>query len=219
MDGDLHLLTVVGVVGDVRDHSLENKPFPTLYVDYRQRPRAAWEFSVVMRTSNQPDRVFSAARGILHDIDPNVPPRFRTLSQVYSSSLEARRFSLTLIGIFSLTALLLALAGIYGVISYSVAQRTREIGVRMTLGATTREVLAMVLRQSAFTGVVGVGAGLLGSFVLTRWLQSQLFEVSPTDPLTLGVVSLLLILVSLAACWIPARRATRVDPVIALRCE
>jgi putative ABC transport system permease protein len=219
MDGDLRLLTVVGVVGDVRDHRLENKPFPTIYVDYRQRPRQLWRFTVVMRTDNKPDQVFAAARGILHDIDPDIPPKFRTLSQVYSGSLEARRFSLTLIGIFSLTALLLALAGIYGVISYSVAQRTREIGVRMTLGASAREVLAMILKQGAITGAIGIGAGLLGSFAVTRWLQSQLFQVSPTDPLTLIFVSLLLVLVSLAACGIPALRATRIDPVTALRSE
>jgi putative ABC transport system permease protein len=219
MDGDLRLLTVVGVVGDVRDHSLENQPFPTIYVDYRQRPRVAWAFTVVIRTSNQPDQVISAARGILHDIDPNIPPKFRTLSQVYSGSLEARRFSLTLIAIFSLTALLLALAGIYGVISYSVAQRTREIGVRMTLGASTREVLAMILKEGALTGAIGIAAGLLGSFAVTRWLQSQLFEVSATDPLTLFFVSLLLVLISLVACGLPALRATRIDPSIALRSE
>lgn len=219
MDGDLRLLTVVGVVGDVRDHSLENQPFPTIYVDYRQRPKHLWQFSVVMRTGSQPDQVFTAARGILHDIDPNIPPKFRTLSQVYSGSLEARRFSLTLIAIFSLTALLLALAGIYGVISYSVAQRTREIGVRMTLGASTREVLAMILKEGALTGAIGIAAGLLGAFAVTRWLQSQLFEVSAADPLTLFFVSLLLVLISLVACGLPALRATRIDPTVALRSE
>ena len=219
MDGDLRLLTVVGVVADVRDHSLENKPFPTIYVDYRQRPRQLWKFTVVMRTNNKPDQVVAAALGVLHDIDPNIPPKFRTLSQVYSGSLEARRFSLTLIGIFSLTALLLALAGIYGVISYSVAQRTREIGVRMTLGASTREVLAMVLEEGALTGAIGIAAGLFGAFAVTHWLQSQLFEVSATDPVTLFFVSLLLVLISLVACGLPALRATRIDPTIALRSE
>ena len=219
MDGDARLLTVVGVVGDVRDHTLEAAPRPTVYVSYRQRPRAAWSFTVVMRTSGSPDSVFSAARSILHDLDPNVPPQFGTLSQVYSASLGARRFSLTLVGIFSLTALLLATAGIYGVISYSVAQRTREIGVRMALGATAREILAMVLKQGALTGAIGISAGVLGSLVLTRWLQSQLFEVSSTDPITFLGVALLLILVSLVACWIPGRRATRVDPMVALRYE
>jgi len=219
MDGDLRLLTIVGVVGDVRDHSLEDAPHPTVYVDYRQRPQMAADFTAVMHTGSNPDAVFAAARSVLHDLDPNLPPRFRTLSEVYSSSLDARRFSLTLVGIFSGVAFLLALAGIYGVISYSVAQRTREIGVRMALGATAREVIAMVLKQGVFTGIAGIAFGLLGAFALTRWLQSQLFEVSPTDPLTLVAVSVSLILVSLAACWVPARRATRIDPVIALRCE
>jgi putative ABC transport system permease protein len=219
MDGDPRLLTVIGVVGDVRDHSLESAPSPTLYVNYRQRPRAAWRFSVVMRTGKNPDEVVSSARSILHDIDPNIPPRFRTFSQVYSASLEARHFTLTLIGIFSLTAVLLALGGIYGVFSYFVAQRTREIGIRMALGAGPREILAMVLKQGALTGAIGISAGLLGALALTRLLQSQLFEISPTDPETLLAVSSLFVAVSLAACFLPARRATHIDPVIALRSE
>ena len=219
MDGDLRLLTVIGVVGDVRDRTLEVAPRPTVYVNYRQRPFSAWQFTAVLQSSGKPDAVFAAARGILHDLDPNIPPRFSTLSQVYSSSLEARRFSLTLVGIFSLTALLLALAGIYGVISYSVAQRTREIGVRMALGASTREVLGMVLKQGVITGVIGICAGTLGALALTRWLQSQLFEVSPTDPATFLGVALLLVMVSLAACWLPGRRASGVDPMVALRYE
>jgi len=219
MDGDLRLLTVVGVVGDVRDHRLEAAPRPTIYVNYRQRPQAAWHFNVVMLTARSPDSVFSAARGILRDLDPNVPPRFRTLSQVYSAALEARRFSLTLVGVFSVTALLLALAGIYGVISYSVAQRTREIGVRMALGATTREVLGMVLKQGAITGTIGIAVGILAALALTRWLQSQLFEVSATDPATFAGLALLLLVTALLACWIPGRRAAGVDPTEALRYE
>jgi putative ABC transport system permease protein len=219
MDGDLRLLTIVGIVGDVRDHSLEFAPEPTVYVDYRQRPTAAWRFTVVMHTSGNPESVFPAARSVLHDLDSNMPPRFDTLPHVYSASLEARRFTVTLVSIFSLTALILAIAGIYGVISYSVAQRTREIGVRMALGASTREVLGMVLRQSAITGAIGISVGLLGCLALTRLLQSQLFEISPSDPLTLVGVSLVLLLVSLIACSIPGRRATRIDPATALRCE
>jgi putative ABC transport system permease protein len=219
MDGDLRLLTIVGVVGDVRDHSLEAAAVPTVYVDYRQRPLGTRRFTVVIRSSGKPDNIISSTRAVLHGLDPNLPPRFRTLSQVYSASLQARRFSLTLVGIFSVAAFLLALAGVYGVISYSVAQRTREIGVRMALGANAFQVLAMVLKQGALTGAIGIAAGLLGSFALTRLLKSQLFEVSPTDPLTLLGVSLVLLLVSLSACWIPGRRATRIDPILALRCE
>jgi ABC-type lipoprotein release transport system permease subunit len=219
MDGDPRLLTVVGVVGDVRDRILEVAPRPAIYVDYRQRPQTLWQFAAVMCTSGKPDGAFAAARRIVHDLDPNLAPEFRTLSQVYSSSLEARRFSLTLVGIFSVTALLLALAGIYGVISYSVAQRTREIGVRMALGATPREVLTMVLRQGAITAAIGIVVGMVASLALTRWLQSQLFEVSATDPATFLGVASLLIVVSLAACWLPGRRATKVDPMVALRYE
>jgi len=219
MDGDLRLLTVVGVVGDVREYRLETPPRPTIYVNYRQRPTAAWQFQITMLSSGEPGAVFAAARKALHDLNPEIPPHFRTLSQVYSSSTEARRFSVTLVSIFSVVALLLALAGIYGVISYSVAQRTREIGVRMALGATARQVLAMVVKQGAITGAFGIGVGIVGSLALTRWLHSQLFEISPTDPVTFVGVALLLVLVSLAACWIPGRRASRVDPMVALRYE
>ena len=221
MDGDLRLLTVVGVVGDVRDHSLEAAPRPTIYVNARQRPNwnSAGGFTVVMRTSTQPDAVFAAARKIVHDLDPSIPPRFNTLSRVYSASLETRRFSLTLVGVFSLTALILAMAGIYGVTSYSVAQRVREIGVRMALGASAREVLGMVLRQGALTSAIGVATGVVGSLILTRWIQSQLFGVSATDPATFVAVALLMLVVSLAACLVPARQAAAVDPAVALRYE
>jgi ABC-type antimicrobial peptide transport system permease subunit len=195
MDGDVRLLTVIGVIGDVRDRTLETAPRPTVYVTYRQRPQAA-RFTVVMHTSGKPDAAFSAAREIVRSLDANVPPRFGTLARTFSTSLEAKRFNLILLGVFSGAALLLAMAGIYGVISYSVAQRTREIGVRMALGASAREVLGMILAQGAATGAVGVAMGVVGSLVLTRWMQSQLFGVSPTDPATFGGVALLLLFVS-----------------------
>jgi len=219
MDGDPRLMTIVGVVGDLRDKSLETAPRPSIYVDYRQRPTAAQRFTIVMLAPGNPDAVFSAAREIVRSLDPDVPPRFSTFSNTFAASLGARRFTLLLVGIFSATALLLAMAGIYGVTAYAVAQRTREIGVRMALGASRRTVLGMVLKQGVITGAVGVGTGILGSLALTRWLQSQLFGVSPTDLATFAGVALILILVSLAACWIPGRRATRVDPMVALRYE
>ncbi len=219
MDGDPRLLTIVGVVGDMRDRSLESAPRPTIYVDYRQRPMGAQRFTIVMLALGKPDAVFSSAREIVRSLDPEVPPRFSTFSNTFAASLGARRFSLLLVGIFSATALLLAMVGIYGVTAYTVAQRTREIGVRMALGASRGTVLGMVLKQGVITGVLGVGAGILGSLVLTRWLQSQLFGVSATDPATFAGVALILILVSLAACWIPGRRAARVDPMVALRYE
>ena len=219
MDGDPRLLTIVGVVGDMRDRRLESAPRPTIYVDYRQRPVAAQRFTIVMLAPGKPDAVLTSAREIVGSLDPDVPPRFSTFSNTFAASLGARRFSLLLVGIFSATALLLAMAGIYGVTAYTVAQRTREIGVRMALGASQAIVLGMVLKQGVITGVLGVGAGILGSLVLTRWLQSQLFGVSATDPATFAGVALVLILVSLAACWIPGRRAARVDPMVALRYE
>jgi putative ABC transport system permease protein len=219
MDGDPRLLTIVGVVGDMRDRSLESAPRPTIYVDYRQRPVGAQRFTIVMLAPGKPDGIFSSAREIVRSLDPEVPPRFSTFSNTFAASLGARRFSLLLVGIFSATALLLAMAGIYGVTAYTVAQRTREIGVRMALGASRGTVLGMVLKHGVITGALGVGTGILGSLALTRWLQSQLFGVSPTDPATFAGVALILILVSLAACWIPGRRAARVDPMVALRYE
>jgi putative ABC transport system permease protein len=219
MDGDPRLLTIVGVVGDMRDRGLETAPRATIYVDYRQRPVGAQRFTIVMLAPGEPDAVFSSAREIVRSLDPEVPPRFSTFSNTFAVSLGARRFSLSLVSIFSATALLLAMAGIYGVTAYAVAQRTREIGVRMALGASRGTVLEMVLKQGMITGAVGVGTGILGSLALTRWLQSQLFGVSPTDPATFAGVALILILVSLAACWIPGLRAARVDPMVALRYE
>lgn len=219
MDGDPRLLSVIGVVRDVRDQSLEVAPRPTIYVNYRQRPQAAGSFTCFIRTADRPDAIYAAARSVVFKLDPNLPVEFRTLRQVYSASLDPRRFSLTLVGVFSLTALVLALAGIYGVTSYSVSQRTREIGVRMALGASTGEVLRMVLKQGLFTGLLGVVFGILGSVLLTRSMQSQLFGVSSTDPVTILAVTLVILVVSLTACWIPGRRAAGVDPVVALRYE
>jgi ABC-type antimicrobial peptide transport system permease subunit len=163
--------------------------------------------------------VTSAARGILQELNPEIPAKFQTFSQVYSASLGSRKFNVMLIGFFGITALLLATAGVFGVMAYSVAQRTCEIGVRMALGASARGVLRMVLGQATATAAVGVVIGIAGALALTRWMQSQLFGVSPTDPPTFAAVALLLILVSLAACYFPARRATRVDPLVALRYE
>jgi putative ABC transport system permease protein len=219
IDGDLRLLTVVGVVGDVREKSIEAPPRPTIYVNYRQRPQATQHFAVLLQTGADVQSVTRAAREDLRALDANVPPHFSTLPQIYSAALETRRFSLTLVGIFAGMALLLATAGIYGVTAYSVACRTREFGIRMALGATAKGVLLQVFGDGALTTMVGVAIGIAGSFALTRTMQSLLFDVSPTDPATLAGVALLLTGVSLLACYIPARRATRVDPVIALRHE
>jgi putative ABC transport system permease protein len=219
MDNDLRLLTIVGVVGDVRERSLEQPPSPTVYVNYRQRPQRASDLYIVARTASTPASVFNAEREIAHDVAPDAPPRFTTVSQVFSDSLGTQHFNLILIGAFAGTALLLAMAGIYGVMAYTVEQRTREFGVRMALGAQPSDVLSLVLRQGIITIGIGVAAGIFGAIALTRTMASLLYHTSATDPWTFAGVAVLLTFVALLASYLPARRATRVDPVIALRYE
>jgi predicted permease len=217
MDGDLRLLTIVGVVGDTHEYGLESQPRPTVYVNLLQRPRP--QASVTLLTSGDVASVVSAARGVVQQLDPEVPVRFRALSQVVSATLGSRRFNLVLIGGFALTALLLAMAGVFGVMAYAVAQRTREIGVRLALGAGSGEVAALILRQGLRTILAGAAIGALASLALTRALRAQLYGISASDPLTYAAVSLVLVAAALVACYLPARRATRVDPVEALRCD
>jgi predicted permease len=217
MDGDVRLLTIVGIVGDTHEYGLDEPPRPTVYVDLFQRPRA--EMTVTMLSDADTRLVTSAARGMLRDLDPEIPARFRTFQQVYSASLGSRKFNVILIGFFGITALLLATAGVFGVMAYSVSRRTREFGVRVALGATSGNVLRMVLEQGMRTILIGIAIGIVGSFALTRTVASLLFGVTATDPVTFGGVAVLLITVALLACYIPARRATKVDPMVALRDE
>lgn len=217
MDGDLRLLTIVGIVGDVHNYSLDLPARPTVYVDLFQRPRSA--ITLTMLSDADTQMVTSEARRILHDFNPDIPTRFRTFPQIYSASLGSRRFNVILIGFFGIAALLLATAGVFGVMAYSVSRRTREIGVRVALGAGSREVLGMILGQGMRTILIGIAIGLAGSLVLTRSVQSLLFGVTATDPLTFAAVILLLTGTALLACYIPARRATKVDPMVALRYE
>ncbi len=217
MDGDLRLLTIVGIVGDTHEYGLDLPPRPTVYVNLFQRPPAA--ITVTMLSDADTQLVTSAARGIVQDLDPEIPARFRTFSQVYSASLGSRRFNVILIGFFGITALLLATAGVFGVMAYSVSRRTREIGVRVALGASSGDVLRMILGQGMRTIFIGVAIGIAGSLVLTRTAKSLLFGVTATDPLTFGGVTLLLVGAALLACYIPARRATKIDPMVALRYE
>jgi predicted permease len=217
MDGDLRLLTIVGIVGDVHEYGLDAPPRPTVYVNLFQRPRAA--ITVTMLSDADTRLVTSAARGILQDLDPEIPAKFRAFSQVYSASLGSRKFNVILIGFFGIVALLLATAGVFGVMAYSVSRRTREIGVRVALGAHSSDVLRMILGQGMRTILIGVAIGIAGSLALTRTVASLLFGVTATDPLTFGAVTLLLVAAALLACFIPARRATKVDPLVALRYE
>ena len=217
MDGDLRLLTVVGIVGDVHEDSLEAPPHPTVYVNLFQRPRPA--ITLTMLSDAPTQLVTSAARGILQELNPEIPAKFRTFSQVYSASLGSRKFNLILISSFGIVALLLALAGVFGVMAYSVSRRTREIGVRIAVGARPRDVVAMILGQGLRTIFIGLAIGLAGSLLLTRAMGSMLFGVTAADPMTFAAVVLLLIGAALLACYIPARRAAKVDPMVALRYE
>ncbi len=217
MDGDLRLISIVGIVGDTHVYGLDVPPRPTVYVNLFQRPRAAISFTMLSDADTR--LVASASRGILQDLNPEIPARFRTFSQVYSASLGSRRFNVILMGFFGITAMLLATTGVFGVMAYSVSRRTREIGVRVALGAATGDVLRMILGQGLRTIFIGVAIGIIGSLALSRTVASLLFGVTATDPLTFGGVTLLLVGAALLACYIPTRRATKVDPMVALRYE
>jgi len=217
MDGDLRPFTVVGVVGDVRDQNLASEPQPTFYAYLPQRRNAASSLHVVMQVAGDPTPVIASARSIVRQLRPDVPPELRTIETIVSTSVADRRFILVLVGVFGGAALVLATLGVYSVISYLVTQRRQEIGVRIALGAQRTDVLELVLRQGALLTAIGVGVGIAGSLLLTRLLKGLVFGISTTDPLAFGGVVLLLALVALVASWVPARRATRVDPMNVLR--
>jgi len=219
MDGDMRLLKVVGVVGDAHYRSLEKPAEEIVYVDYRQRLRGGRDFTVVVRADVPPQSVLASARTIVRDLAPDVAPRFQTFQDVFSASLDTRRFNLTLVGVFAVAALLLAAVGVYGIMAFWVSRRTREIGVRMALGAEPGNVLGLVLGRASVTVAAGLAVGLVGAFILTRFIESLLFDVKAADPLTFAGVALLLAIVALLATYIPARRAAKVDPMVALRYE
>lgn len=219
MDGDLTPFRVVGVVGDVHTTSLESEPRPTFYAFYRQRPSRTAGFSFVIQGAPDPSAVISQARSIVRELAPEVPPDFRAVEQLFAGSLTEHRFRLLLLGIFGATALLLAVAGIYGVISFHVALRTQEIGVRMALGATGENVIRLVVRRGLLLAALGVTLGLAGALAVTRLMRGLLYGVTATDLITFLAVPLLLVAAVVLACFLPARRAARVDPMTALRVE
>jgi putative ABC transport system permease protein len=210
--------TVVGVVGDVKQAGLDIETRPEMFWPYYQLPLSFSTF--VVRTSGDPEGMTSGVRRAMQDIDEALPLYdIKPVNEVISESVAPRRFNMLLLSIFAALALVLAAVGLYGVISYSVSQRTREIGIRMALGANHMSVLRLVVGQGMILALVGVGIGVIASFFLTKFMATLLFGVSATDPLTFVAISVLLIGVSMVASFIPARRAMKVDPMVALRYE
>ena len=215
-------LTIVGVVGDIRQMGLDEPAKPEMYLPSPQIDSQPWFAPgyLVIRTSVEPQSLIAAVRRAVYAVDPTQPvSNVQTMEEILGEESAQRRMGMTLLAVFAGLALALASLGIYGVLSFFVAQHTQEIGVRLALGAQPRSILALVLRRGMGLALVGVAVGLLGAFALTRLMQSQLFEVSATDPLTYVALALLLAAVALFACIIPARRATKVDPLVALRYE
>jgi putative ABC transport system permease protein len=211
-------ITVVGVVGNVRNSGLHVEARPQLYLSAAQYPNQAMALAV--RTRKDPLQLVRPLRAAVHGVDADQPVSdVMTMDQMIDQSLAGRRFNLILLGLFAGLALVLAAVGIYGVMAYSVAQRTREIGLRMALGARRRTVLALVVREAGLLTLAGLAAGLILSLLATRLLASLLFGVAATDPLTLAAVASGLALVSLGAAYVPGQRATRVDPMVALRAD
>ncbi|MFL5580763.1 MAG: ADOP family duplicated permease [Gemmatimonadaceae bacterium] len=213
---------IVGVVGDVRQAGLDRDPLVEVHGYFNDTTNTGWldEMTIVLKTTVPPGSITNAVRDAVRQVDPNQPMfRVQTMDEVIAQSLVGRRLNLWLLGIFAGVALVLAAAGLYGVIAYLVAQRTREIGIRMALGAQTRDVVRLVVGQGARLAALGVAVGLAGAWALTRLLASMLYGVSARDPLTFALVPAVLATVALLATWLPARRAARVDPLLAIRSE
>src|SRR5499427_6293758 len=210
--------TVVGVVGRVKQDSLDSEPRIAFYLAHLQFPTRA--MTVAFRGRMDPAAMLSAAKTVLQSLDPDLPMYYvRTMEQRVDESLARRRFSMLLLGVFASVALVLATIGIYGVMAYLVNQGTRELGIRIALGASQRNILSLVVRQGMVLAISGVTIGLVAAFLLTRLIRSLLFGVEATDPITFAGIALLLAIVALLASYIPAQRAARIDPLISLRCE
>ncbi|MCG3160998.1 MAG: Macrolide export ATP-binding/permease protein MacB [Acidobacteria bacterium] len=218
MKNDNQPCEIIGVVGDSKHMNLDAEVKPMSYWPHPELTYSGMTF--VIRTKGEPTAVANAARNVIRALDPEQPVAdVRTMESLIGTSVARARFNTLLLTIFAVVALLLASLGIYGVMAYSVAQRTHEIGVRMALGARAGDVLRLVVRRGMALALGGVAIGVIASFALTRLMTTLLFNVSATDPLTFIGIPLLLSLVSLLACLIPARRAAKVDPMVALRYE
>jgi predicted permease len=219
--GPFPWLSIVGVVRDVKQNGLDEETKPALYVHYLQPPTPGWKFQymfLAVRTQTDSLSLLPALRNTVQALDKNQPVyRVATMEQLLARSVAARKFGMLLLALFAALALALSVIGLYSVLAYAVTRRMHEIGIRMALGAQRNDVLKLVVKQGMALALIGIAVGLSASFALTRLMKSLLFGVEPTDPLTFSVVALLLTLVALLACWIPARRATKVDPLLALR--
>jgi putative ABC transport system permease protein len=210
-------MTVIGVIGDVHHNGLNVAPNPEIYLAESQEPQSS--LAVMARTSGDPLQLAGAAREQVKAIDKDLPVTVTTMDQIFSDSVAGQRFNTSLLGIFAAVALLLAMIGVFGVINYSVAQRTHEIGIRIALGAQRGDVFKLVVGQGLVLALVGIALGAVGAFALTRLIAGLLYGVSPTDGPTFVMVSLIVSAVAFLACYLPARRATKVDPLVALRYE
>jgi predicted permease len=214
-DGGDSWIRVIGVAGEVRDHALDQAPVDVFYVPFGQYPGGG---NLLVRSIAQPGTLARDVTTSIHAIDPEIPvDAVRTLLEVRLNSLAPRRLTTSLLALFGLLALVIAATGIGGVLAFSVSQRTREIGVRLALGARREQVLSLVLRQGGSMVAIGLAIGAIGALWMSRFTQSLVFGIGPRDPLTLLAVCLALAAVGLIASLGPARRATSVDPVIALR--
>jgi len=212
-------MKIIGVVGDVRQFGPAQSPWPEIYMPYPQHPGWATDLSVIVRTQADPLALSETLRRKIREHSPEVPVKFTTMEAALSENVAAPRFRTLLLGIFAAVAVCLAMAGVYGVMAYVVTQRVNEIGLRMALGASAGDVLGLVLRQGLMLAAAGLAIGLAGAVAATRLLTSMLFQVKTTDPMTYAAVIALLGIVALAASYFPARRAARVDPLVALRQE
>jgi ABC-type antimicrobial peptide transport system permease subunit len=211
--------TIIGVVGDVRFQSLDRGPAPAYYLTYRQRPDRIGSMHLLVRGTDNPMALAGPVRNVIRSLDADVATDIRALPERIGETFAQRRFTLLVLGIFAATALLLAAVGIYAVVSFAVARRTREIGIRMALGAEKRSVLWTVSSSTMLSVLSGIVIGLIGAVLLSRITASMLFEVDAVDPLTFAAVALVLIATAWLAVLVPALRATRVSPMTALRAE
>jgi putative ABC transport system permease protein len=212
-------MKIIGVVGNVRQRGPEREPMPECYMPYLQHAFNGATLSLVVRTASDPNALAQTLRRLARDTNPDAPMKFTTMETMISDNVATPRFRTIVLAVFGGLALCLAVAGVYGVMAYAVSQRFNEVGVRIALGATTGSVVRLVLGQGLALACIGLGLGLAGSIAVTRVIKSMLFQVQPNDPFVYMAVAVLLGAVTLIAGYVPASRAAKIDPMVALRQE